>query len=199
MYGKLYEVIKMKKVFCVIFCLLIAALPFTVVAANESVINPEEKAIVDYVKSMADKYQVTIRAEDINAMENYFKTVDITAEQKDAIIAGIDSGIEIAKSDPAFKSGNLKDLATSTKNQLIKKISDVVSIVGLKVVYNSGTHEFQFINADTGVLVYKNELPIKQTGPADSYIFILIGVALVFVLAGISVTFVVYEKKRNRN
>lgn len=199
----------MKKISAILVALvLVAASAITAFAAG---INSNEQAILDELNTTVQMKGSTmsIPAAYVNQAENYFNTVDVTAEESKQIIAFIEEGKAIlAKSD----AENILDLTFAEKQELLASGRKAVGVLGMTMTYNKADKTLTIITPQgetafnaTPKLVTKGanagtitENPIKPTGSNVNYTgFIALGAAAVVLVAG-GTYFVVKTNKKER-
>ncbi len=199
----------MKKVASIFVALLLVAV--SVVSAFAADINANEKKVLDEVKT-----SVKMQGKDmywpesfVNQAENYFNTIDLTAEQADEIIANIKTGKTQLE---ATGAKNIADCTTAQKKELFATLGKGMAIVGGTATHSgdeitlkdkNGEVIFKavptLVSKDGGKSVDVNGKTtdggvIKTTGAsANTMVFVVVGAFAVLAIAG-GVFFVV--KKR---
>lgn len=180
----------MKKVVKVLSSALLAAAvaataTFAVSAAG---INAAEQKILDELHTTVSLSGVakSIPAGYINQAENYFNTVEITDEQADKVVAGIeDAKAYIVSTGVA----HMKDLSSDQIDALVAKVNTALAPVNLTLSYTKATGEVSIVDLN-GKVVFSTTVaaitggsdnPIKTTG-ADFNVQGVVAVAGVGVL-----------------
>lgn len=119
----------------IIAVILVAVSAVSVFAAG---INSNEQAVLDELKaSVAMKDgEMFISAEFINQAENYFNTIDMTADESKDIIAIIKEGKTFLQNSGA---ANIADLTFSQKQTLLSYGEKVVGVLGMTMSYDKST------------------------------------------------------------
>ena len=117
----------MKKVASIFVALLLVAV--SVVSAFAADINANEKKVLDELKTSVKMQGKDMYLPDsfVNQAENYFNTIDMTAEQADEIIAVIKSGKTQLE---ATGAKNIADCTKTQKKELFVTLGKVMAIVG---------------------------------------------------------------------
>ena len=196
----------MKKLASIFVALLLVAV--SVVSAFAADINANEKKVLDELKTSVKMQGKDMYLPDsfVNQAENYFNTIDMTAEQADEFIAVIKSGKTQLE---ATGAKNIADCTKTQKKELFVTLGKVMAIVG-----GTATHAGDEITLKdkNGEVIFK-AVPtlvskdggksngkttdggvIKTTGAsANTMVFVVVGAFAVLAIAG-GVFFVV--KKR---
>lgn len=201
----------MKKISAVIAALLFAAI--SAVTAFAAGINGNEQKVLDELKTSVEMQGVEMYWPEafVNQAENYFNTIDMTADQADQIISVIRSGKTLLE---ATGAKNIADCSASQKRELMTTLTDVVAPVKGTASYNTTTGEVT-LKSGSGEVIFK-AVPtlvekgstkgkdingkttdggvIKITGASpDTMTFVVIGAAAVLVIAG-GVFFVIRKR-----
>jgi hypothetical protein len=123
----------MKKLSAILIAMIMVAA--TAVTAFAAGINEHEQAVLDELRTsvtMADG-EMVIPEEYVNQAENYYNTIDMTAEESKAIIAILEEGEAFME-----KSGaeNIKDLTFAQKKELLAYGERVVGVIGMTMSYD---------------------------------------------------------------
>lgn len=188
----------MKKFLAVLFALaLVAMLPLTAFAATG--INDNEEAVLKKLQTTVDlgsKGEYKIPDGYINAAKTYFSgDCDMDETQADAIIALIDTGIKVIKSESSKVSGNtfnLSKLSKDAREEVLTLGQEACETVDLKLVYDNG----KVVITDAAGTIFEDSAVIKTTGQAVTVDATFICIATVLCLAlATGVMFIV--SKRN--
>ena len=190
----------MKKLASIFVALLLVAV--SVVSAFAADINANEKKVLDELKTSVKMQGKDMYWPDsfVNQAENYFNTIDMTAEQADEIIAVIKSGKTQLE---ATGAKNIADCTKTQKKELFVTLGKVMAPVG-----GTATHVGDEITLKdkNGEVIFK-AVPtlvekggnsgkdvngkttdggvVKTTGAsANVMTFVIIGAAAVLVIAG---------------
>ena len=190
----------MKKLASIFVALLLVAV--SVVSAFAADINANEKKVLDELKTSVKMQGKDMYWPDsfVNQAENYFNTIDMTAEQADEFIAVIKSGKTQLE---ATGAKNIADCTKTQKKELFVTLGKVMAPVGgtathvgdeitlkdkngevifkaVPTLVEKGSSKGEDVNGKTidgGV--------VKTTGAsANTMTFVIIGVAAVLVIAG---------------
>ena len=117
----------MKKLASIFVALLLVAV--SVVSAFAADINANEKKVLDELKTSVKMQGKDMYWPDsfVNQAENYFNTIDMTAEQADEIIAVIKSGKTQLE---ATGAKNIADCTKTQKKELFVTLGKVMAPVG---------------------------------------------------------------------
>ena len=199
----------MKKLASIFVALLLVAV--SVVSAFAADINANEKKVLDELKTSVKMQGKDMYWPDsfVNQAENYFNTIDMTAEQADEIIAVIKSGKTQLE---ATGAKNIADCTKTQKKELFVTLGKVMAPVGGTATHvgdeitlkdKNGEVIFKavptLVSKDGGKSVDVNGKTtdggvIKTTGAsANTMVLVVVGAFAVLAIAG-GVFFVV--KKR---
>ena len=194
----------MKRLSAILVALVLAAT--TAVTAFAAGINSNEQAVLDELKTSVTMSggEMLIPTEYVNQAENYFNTIDLTAEEKDDILAVIKEGKSFLENSGA---ANIKDLTLAQKQELLDYGKKVVGVIDMTMTYDKVTQKLSIYDTDGNVVfsavpyLTKDgqvaENPIKTTGAeSNSFGFIALGAAAVLLVAGGSVYLVKSKKER---
>ncbi|MER2080258.1 MAG: LPXTG cell wall anchor domain-containing protein [Ruminococcus sp.] len=201
----------MKKVVSIFAALLLVAI--SVVSAFAADVNANEKKVLDELKTSVKMQGTDMYLPDafVNQAENYFNTIDMTAEQADKILEVIKFGKSQLE---ATGAKNIADCTTAQKKELMATLVKVMAPVNGTASYDKATGEIT-LKSEKGEVIFK-AVPtlvakgggksvdvngkttdggvIKTTGAsANTMVFVVVGAAAVLAIAG-GVFFVV--KKR---
>lgn len=183
---------KLKKMFAVVAVLvLVCAMAITPVLAASG-INENEQAVYDKIFA-----SVQIGSASVSLLEgrqaevtNYFNMdgIDMTAEQKDQIIALIDNAIAAVQSNKEAvawaEAGNtsMSKLPSDVKEALLNNASAACAVMNLTFNYDSASNSVTITDAQGNVLSQSNAV-VKQTGAVDTTALVVAAIALVAALA----------------
>lgn len=201
----------MKKVVSIFAALLLVAI--SVVSAFAADVNANEKKVLDELKTSVKMQGTDMYWPDafVIQAENYFNTIDMTAEQADKILEVIKFGKSQLE---ATGAKNIADCTTAQKKELMATLVKVMAPVNGTASYDKATGEIT-VKSEKGEVIFK-AVPtlvakgggksvdvngkttdggvIKTTGAsANTMVFVVVGAAAVLAIAG-GVFFVV--KKR---
>lgn len=184
----------------IIAVLLVAVSAVSVFAAG---ISSDEQAVIDELKTsvtMKDG-EMQIPTEFVNSMENYFNTIEMTADQSKDIIAIIKEGKTFLENSGA---ANIADLSLDQKQTLLSYGEKAVAVIGMTMSYDKTAKEL-VIYAPDGSVAFKavptltkvgqaadnsanngvNNGVIKTTGSDVNFIgFVVLGAAAFVIVAG---------------
>ena len=177
---------KVLKITLIFAILLFCNITVANAATNEELIAYATKSFDVNGKS------VSLTAADKRKVERYLQQYPVTAAEADQIIAKIDAGVAILRTE------NVTDptkLPAEKKQQLLSLGQQAASIAGAELTYDANSDAISLYR--NGVLVDQSTTSdaLVQTGKDNSYIvYVLAGVAVI-AIAG----FVVYTKKGKVN
>lgn len=203
----------MKKFSAIFVALVLVAV--SAVSAFAAGINSNEQAVIDKLGepiAMKDG-NMTFPDEFVNQMENYFNTIDMTADESADIIAVLEEGQSFLENSGA---ANIADLSLSQKYELLDYGQRAVGVIGMTMTYDKETKTLYIYDpegntafaatpalspvggstnggsgsgANTGV--------IKTTGADSSFAgFAAVGAVAVVLVAGAAVYFVKTKRER---
>lgn len=176
----------------IIAVLLVAVSAVSVFAAG---ISSDEQAVIDELKTsvtMKDG-EMQIPTEFINSMENYFNTIEMTAEQSKDIIAIIKEGKTFLENSGA---ANIADLSLDQKKTLLSYGEKAVAVIDMTMSYDKTAKELVIYAPDgsvafkaTPTLTKAGQIAdggvIKTTGSDVNFIgFVVLGAAAFVIVAG---------------
>ncbi len=126
----------MKKLSAMLVALiLVAATAFTAFAAG---INDNEQAVLNELKTSVkmNGSEMVIPSEFVNQAENYFNTIDMTADESTEIIAILKKGESFLENSGA---SNIADLTFAQKQTLLAYGKEVVGVLGMTMSYDTST------------------------------------------------------------
>lgn len=176
----------------IIAVILVAVSAVSVFAAG---INSNEQAVLDELKTSVTMKggEMIIPAEYVNQAENYFNTIEMTAEQSADIIAIIKDGKSFLEKSGA---SNIADLSFAQKQTLLSYGEKAVAVLGMTMSYDK-TSKSLTISAPNGSVAFTavpkltasgqitNGDVIKTTGANANFIgFVVLGAVAVLFVAG---------------
>lgn len=176
----------------IIAVILVAVSAVSVFAAG---INSNEQAVLDELKTSVTMKggEMIIPAEYVNQAENYFNTIEMTAEQSADIIAIIKDGKSFLEKSGA---SNIADLSFAQKQTLLSYGEKAVAVLGMTMSYDK-TSKSLTISAPDGSVAFTavpkltasgqitNGDVIKTTGANANFIgFVVLGAVAVLFVAG---------------
>lgn len=193
----------MKKIFSAIVAVALAVVMCMSVSAAGG-LNDNEKAVLDKLKNSkvigANGWSFSIPTEYINSVENYFNNIDMTAEQKDTILAKIDEGMAIVKAQADsqnFKgtSYDLKLMDTASKKKVLELGQEACAAVSATLTYDASANKVIIKDAQNEV-IFTNTPVVKTTGQDFPITAAAVcGSVAVVVICGAVVLFAVSKKK----
>ena len=177
----------MKKVVSIFAALLLVAI--SVVSAFAADVNANEKKVLDELKTSVKMQGTDMYWPDafVNQAENYFNTIDMTAEQADKILEVIKFGKSQLE---ATGAKNIADCTTAQKKELMATLVKVMAPVNGTASYDKATGEIT-LKSEKGEVIFKAVPTLVAKG--GTMVFVVVGAAAVLAIAG-GVFFVV--KKR---
>lgn len=184
--------------------LLLATSATTAFAAG---INSAEKDVLDALQTsvtMAEG-EMVIPDEFINQAENYFNTIDMTADEAEEIIDIIEEGKDFLESTGA---ANIADMHYTKKYELLDIGKEVVGVIDMTMSYDKTTKTL-YIYAPDGETAFaatptltpagelKDENIIKPTGDFNGLFGVATVGAVALVLVAVGALFIVKTKKGN--
>ena len=192
----------MKKLSAIIVALLLVAV--SAVSAFAAGINDNEQKVLDELKTSVKMQGTEMYLPEayVNQAENFFNTIDMTADQADQILAVIKTGKTQLE---ATGAKNIGDCTTAQKKELMTTVRNVMAPVNGTASYDKTTGEIT-LKSESGEVIFK-AVPtlvekggnsgkdvngkttdggvVKTTGAsANVMTFVIIGAAAVLVIAG---------------
>ena len=192
----------MKKLSAIFVALLLVAV--SAVSAFAAGINDNEQKVLDELKTSVKMQGKDMYWPDafVNQAENFFNTIDMTADQADQILAVIKTGKTQLE---ATGAKNIGDCTTAQKKELMTTVRNVMAPVNGTASYDKTTGEIT-LKSESGEVIFK-AVPtlvekggnsgkdvngkttdggvVKTTGAsANVMTFVIIGAAAVLVIAG---------------
>ena len=115
--------------------ILVAATAFTAFAAG---INDSEQAVLNELKTSVkmNGSEMVIPSEFVNQAENYFNTIDMTADESSQIVAILKKGESFLENSGA---SNIADLTFAQKQTLLSYGKEVVGVLGMTMSYDTSS------------------------------------------------------------
>lgn len=195
----------MKKLSAMLVALiLVAATAFTAFAAG---INDSEQAVLDELKTSVkmNGSEMVIPSEFVNQAENYFNTIDMTADESSQIIAVLKKGESFLENSGA---SNIADLTFAQKQTLLAYGKEGVGVLGMTMSYDTSTKTLTIYDANGKVAFsavptlskvgqVKDGSTIKTTGVVADFsgVAAVSAVALIMVAGG---AFYLVKTKKER-
>ena len=201
----------MKKLSAIFVALLLVAV--SAVSAFAAGINDNEQKVLDELKTSVKMQGTEMYLPEayVNQAENFFNTIDMTADQADQILAVIKTGKTQLE---ATGAKNIGDCTTAQKKELMTTVRNVMAPVNGTASYDKTTGEIT-LKSESGEVIFK-AVPtlvekggnsgkdvngkttdggvVKTTGAsANVMTFVIIGAAAVLVIAG-GAFFVIKER-----
>ena len=186
----------MKKLSAMLVALiLVAATAFTAFAAG---INDSEQAVLDELKTSVkmNGSEMVIPSEFVNQAENYFNTIDMTADESSQILAVLKKGESFLENSGA---SNIADLTFAQKQTLLAYGKEGVGVLGMTMSYDTSTKTLTIYDANGKVAFsavptlskvgqVKDGSAIKTTGVAADFsgVSSVSAVALILLAAELS-------------
>lgn len=192
----------MKKFVAILFALsLIATLSVNAFAATG--INANEQAVLDLLETShvigENGWDFSIPQEYVNTAKNYFAgDCDMTAEEKDAIVAYIEQGKAIVKKEADAQKFdgakyNLAKMSEEAREEVLSLGQKACAEVDLKLTYIPKENDVVITPVDSNTPVFESAPVVKTTGELftvnTGVVAAVIAVALVMgtaVIFGIS-------------
>lgn len=195
----------MKKLSAMLVALiLVAATAFTAFAAG---INDNEQAVLNELKTSVkmNGSEMVIPSEFVNQAENYFNTIDMTADESTEIIAILKKGESFLENSGA---SNIADLTFAQKQTLLAYGKEVVGVLGMTMSYDTSTKTLTIYDTNGKVAFsavptltkagqIKDNNAIKTTGAEANFggVAAVSAVALIMVAGG---AFYLVKTKKER-
>lgn len=182
---------KIRKILAAVAGLALVCAMAVVPALAASDINANEQAIYDKWKNgvvIEGKTYAPVE-QALGFVTNYFiqDDVNVTAEQKDAIIGYIDAAYKVAETAEAkalAKDSNTIDLSKLPQDQkatLLSNAQKAGEVIGLTVVYKAETNAIVITDAE-GHEICNTAVVVKQTGESSAAALYIAVAALVAIL-----------------
>lgn len=124
--------------------ILVAATAFTAFAAG---INDSEQAVLNELKTSVkmNGSEMVIPSEFVNQAENYFNTIDMTADESSQIVAVLKKGESFLENSGA---SNIADLTFAQKQTLLSYGKEVVGVLGMTMSYDTSSKKLTIYGKD---------------------------------------------------
>lgn len=149
----------MKKVSAIIVALLLVAT--TAISAFAAGLNADEQKVIDTVKVSVDVNGAEVSWPDsfVNQLENYFNTIELTADQADAIIAAFEEGKTLIKNNGVT---DISKASTAVKHELFAVLQKAAAALDATASYDKTTGNVTITAADgTEILKVVPTLVVK--------------------------------------
>ena len=124
--------------------ILVAATAFTAFAAG---INDSEQAVLNELKTSVkmNGSEMVIPSEFVNQAENYFNTIDMTADESSQIVAILKKGESFLENSGA---SNIADLTFAQKQTLLSYGKEVVGVLDMTMSYDTSSKKLTIYGKD---------------------------------------------------
>lgn len=124
--------------------ILVAATAFTAFAAG---INDSEQAVLNELKTSVkmNGSEMVIPSEFVNQAENYFNTIDMTADESSQIVAVLKKGESFLENSGA---SNIADLTFAQKQTLLSYGKEVVGVLDMTMSYDTSSKKLTIYGKD---------------------------------------------------
>lgn len=187
--------------------ILVAATAFTAFAAG---INDSEQAVLNELKTSVkmNGSEMVIPSEFVNQAENYFNTIDMTADESSQIVAILKKGESFLENSGASNIGasNIADLTFAQKQTLLSYGKEVVGVLDMTMSYDTSSKKLTIYGKDGKVAfsavptltkagsVQDNSV-IKTTGAEADFSGIIAVSAVAFVMVAGGAFYLAKSKK----
>lgn len=183
--------------------ILVAATAFTAFAAG---INDSEQAVLNELKTSVkmNGSEMVIPSEFVNQAENYFNTIDMTADESSQIVAILKKGESFLENSGA---SNIADLTFAQKQTLLSYGKEVVGVLGMTMSYDTSSKKLTIYGKD-GKVAFSSAVPtltkagsvqdnsvIKTTGAEADFSGIIAVSAVAFVMVAGGAFYLAKSKK----
>lgn len=181
----------MKKLAAIVLALALLIVPMSISASAAGAINEYEQAVLDSLDENVKVNDITFHLPDeyINQAENFLKTIDMTKEQSEEILAKIADGKEIVVASDITSTSDLKVLPTADKQKILDLGKAAAAAVDAVLTYDGENVKVTY--DDT--VIFEDAPIIKVTGAETDYTAVVISVAC--VIAVLAAAFAVAQKK----
>ena len=177
--------------------ILVAATAFTAFAAG---INDSEQAVLNELKTSVkmNGSEMVIPSEFVNQAENYFNTIDMTADESSQIVAILKKGESFLENSGA---SNIADLTFAQKQTLLSYGKEVVGVLGMTMSYDTSSKKLTIYGKDGKVAfsavptLTKAGSVIKTTGAEADFSGIIAVSAVAFVMVAGGAFYLAKSKK----
>lgn len=183
--------------------ILVAATAFTAFAAG---INDSEQAVLNELKTSVkmNGSEMVIPSEFVNQAENYFNTIDMTADESSQIVAVLKKGESFLENSGA---SNIADLTFAQKQTLLSYGKEVVGVLDMTMSYDTSSKKLTIYGKD-GKVAFSAAVPtltkagsvqdnsvIKTTGAEADFSGIIAVSAVAFVMVAGGAFYLAKSKK----
>ena len=183
--------------------ILVAATAFTAFAAG---INDSEQAVLNELKTSVkmNGSEMVIPSEFVNQAENYFNTIDMTADESSQIVAILKKGESFLENSGA---SNIADLTFAQKQTLLSYGKEVVGVLDMTMSYDTSSKKLTIYGKDGKVAfsavpptltkagsVQDNSV-IKTTGAEADFSGVIAVSAVAFVMVAGGAFYLAKSKK----
>lgn len=183
--------------------ILVAATAFTAFAAG---INDSEQAVLNELKTSVkmNGSEMVIPSEFVNQAENYFNTIDMTADESSQIVAILKKGESFLENSGA---SNIADLTFAQKQTLLSYGKEVVGVLDMTMSYDTSSRKLTIYGKD-GKVAFSAAVPtltkagsvqdnsvIKTTGAEADFSGIIAVSAVAFVMVAGGAFYLAKSKK----
>lgn len=183
--------------------ILVAATAFTAFAAG---INDSEQAVLNELKTSVkmNGSEMVIPSEFVNQAENYFNTIDMTADESSQIVAILKKGESFLENSGA---SNIADLTFAQKQTLLSYGKEVVGVLDMTMSYDTSSKKLTIYGKD-GKVAFSSAVPtltkagsvqdnsvIKTTGAEADFSGIIAVSAVAFVMVAGGAFYLAKSKK----
>lgn len=184
--------------------ILVAATAFTAFAAG---INDSEQAVLNELKTSVkmNGSEMVIPSEFVNQAENYFNTIDMTADESSQIVAVLKKGESFLENSGA---SNIADLTFAQKQTLLSYGKEVVGVLDMTMSYDTSSKKLTIYGKDGKVAFSVSAVPtltkagsvqdnsvIKTTGAEADFSGIIAVSAVAFVMVAGGAFYLAKSKK----
>lgn len=140
--------------------ILVAATAFTAFAAG---INDSEQAVLNELKTSVkmNGSEMVIPSEFVNQAENYFNTIDMTADESSQIVAVLKKGESFLENSGA---SNIADLTFAQKQTLLSYGKEVVGVLDMTMSYDTSSKKLTIYGKDGKVAFSAVPTPLTKAG-----------------------------------
>ncbi len=194
----------MKKVLTVVFVLLMV-LSLSICASAATGINDNEQAVLDVLNSTEiigdNGWKFRIPVKYVNSAENYFAgDCDMTADERDVILACIEEGAQIVKAEAdgqGFKGSDYKlnYMSQASRSKVLELGIQACAQVDLNLVYNSAENQVVITPVGSSTPIFESTPLVKATGQEFPLTIESVGMGLAAILVLGTVAVVVISKK----
>lgn len=183
--------------------ILVAATAFTAFAAG---INDSEQAVLNELKTSVkmNGSEMVIPSEFVNQAENYFNTIDMTADESSQIVAILKKGESFLENSGA---SNIADLTFAQKQTLLSYGKEVVGVLDMTMSYDTSSKKLTIYGKEDGKVAFsavptltkagsvQDNSVIKTTGAEADFSGIIAVSAVAFVMVAGGAFYLAKSKK----